>query len=190
VKFRVDINGLRAIAIIGVVLYHFNHEWLSGGFSGVDVFFVISGFLMTSIIFRGLESNSFSLFKFYVDRANRIIPALAFLCFVLVVFGWFYLAPIDYKPLGKHVLSSMEFSSNVTYLSESGYFDNVAYSKWLLHTWSLSVEWQFYILFPVILIILKKFFRFETLKKLLLIATIISIAVSDNKCNLEIGRAS
>lgn len=177
-KFRLDINGLRAIAIIGVVLFHFNNEWLSGGFSGVDVFFVISGFLMTSIIFRGLESNSFSLFKFYVDRANRIIPALAFLCLVLFVFGWFYLAPIDYKPLGKHILSSMEFSSNHTYLNESGYFDKVAYSKWLLHTWSLSVEWQFYILFPVILIVLKKSLRLETLKKLLLITTIISLIIS------------
>lgn len=177
-KFRLDINGLRAIAIIGVVLFHFNHEWLSGGFSGVDVFFVISGFLMTSIIFRGIENNSFSLFKFYVDRANRIIPALAFLCLILLVFGWFYLAPIDYKPLGKHVLSSMEFSSNFTYLNESGYFDKAVYSKWLLHTWSLSVEWQFYILFPVILVILKKFLLFKALRKVLLIATIISLIIS------------
>ncbi|MGP5571002.1 acyltransferase family protein, partial [Pseudomonas helleri] len=88
--FRKDINGLRAIAVIAVVLFHFNEHWMPGGFAGVDVFFVISGFLMTGIIFKGIEQNSFSPLKFYIDRANRIIPALAFLCFTLLVFGWFY----------------------------------------------------------------------------------------------------
>lgn len=86
-NFRYDINGLRAIAVIAVVLFHFNPAWVPGGFAGVDVFFVISGFLMTGIIFKGIENNNFNLFKFYVARANRIIPALAVLCFVFCCFG-------------------------------------------------------------------------------------------------------
>ncbi|MEF1337667.1 acyltransferase, partial [Vibrio rotiferianus] len=140
-NFRSDINGLRAIAVISVVLFHFNPEILPGGFAGVDVFFVISGFLMTSIIFRGLENSNLSIVNFYISRANRIIPALAILCLVIMIFGWFYLTPLDFKTLGKHVSGSIRFISNSMYLKESGYFDVSANSKWLLHTWSLSVEW-------------------------------------------------
>lgn len=139
-QFRKDINGLRAIAVIAVVLFHFNASWMPGGFAGVDVFFVISGFLMTRIIFRGIEQENFSILRFYVARANRIIPALAVLCVALLAFGWFYFTPMDYKVLGKHVGSSMGFLSNVVYWTESGYFDTSSLEKWLLHTWSLSVE--------------------------------------------------
>jgi peptidoglycan/LPS O-acetylase OafA/YrhL len=175
-KFRTDINGLRAIAVIAVVLFHFNPNWVPGGFAGVDVFFVISGFLMTSIIFRGLEENTFNLFKFYVSRANRIIPALAVLCFVLLVFGWFYLTPSGYQILGKHAATSMGFFSNVFYWRESGYFDGASHEKWLLHTWSLSVEWQFYIIYPAVLIILKKFISIQKLKILLVLVTIVGFS--------------
>lgn len=177
-NFRYDINGLRAIAVIAVVLFHFNPVWVPGGFAGVDVFFVISGFLMTSLIFRGLENNDFNLFKFYVARANRIIPALAVLCLVLMVFGWFYLFPFDYRALGKHVASSMGFISNVIYWRESGYFDAASHDKWLLHTWSLSVEWQFYILYPIVLVALKKFLSLENLKRLIVIGTILGFVFS------------
>ena len=113
--FRKDINGLRAIAVIAVVLFHFDPNWLPGGFSGVDVFFVISGFLMTGIIFRGIENtnadgvDNFNLLKFYISRAQRIVPALAVLCLVLLVLGWFYLIPLDYKELSKHAVSSLTF---------------------------------------------------------------------------------
>lgn len=86
-QFRHDINGLRALAVLAVVLFHFNPQWLPGGFAGVDVFFVISGFLMTAIIFNGIEKNNFNLFKFYTARANRIIPVLALMSTVLLVFG-------------------------------------------------------------------------------------------------------
>jgi len=172
-KFRKDINGLRAIAVIAVVIFHFNADWLPGGFAGVDVFFVISGFLMTSIIFRGLEQGNFSILKFYVSRANRIIPALAILCLVLIVFGWFYLTPLDYQLLGKHVSSSIGFISNIVYWSESGYFDASSNEKWLLHTWSLSVEWQFYIIFPAVLVVLSKFLFFKTIKALVLFGTVL-----------------
>lgn len=94
--FRKDINGLRAIAVIAVVLFHFNPSWVSGGFAGVDVFFVISGFLMTGIIFRGIEKNDFSIFKFYKARANRIIPALGLVVLVCFLLGYFLLSPISY----------------------------------------------------------------------------------------------
>ncbi|WP_201529911.1 acyltransferase family protein [Psychrobacter frigidicola] len=172
-KFRKDINGLRAIAVIAVVLFHFNTSWMPGGFAGVDVFFVISGFLMTGIIFRGVEQDSFSIFKFYVARANRIIPALALLCLVLMVFGWFYLTPFDYRILGKHVASSIGFLSNVMYWREAGYFDAASLEKWLLHTWTLSVEWQFYIIYPLVLVAMRKFLSIKTMKLMILVATVL-----------------
>nr|WP_053084567.1 acyltransferase [Catenovulum maritimum] len=137
-QFRNDINGLRAIAVIAVVLFHFNPKWLPGGFIGVDVFFVISGFLMTGIIMRGIEKDSFSILKFYYARAKRIIPALAVVCFIIIVFGWFYLTSFDFAPLLQHVISSVVFLSNIVYWGESGYFDAASSEKWLLHTWSLS----------------------------------------------------
>lgn len=172
-KFRKDINGLRAIAVIAVVLFHFNSSWMPGGFAGVDVFFVISGFLMTGIIFRGIEQENFSILKFYVARANRIIPALAALCLVLLVFGWFYLSPLDYRALGKHVASSMGFLSNLIYWRESGYFDVASHEKWLLHTWSLSAEWQFYMIYPLVLVAMRKFMSVKTMKATVLVVTIL-----------------
>lgn len=177
-SFRYDINGLRAIAVIAVVLFHFNPAWAPGGFAGVDVFFVISGFLMTGIIFRGLERDSFNIFKFYMARANRIIPAMTILCLVILVFGWFYLSPFGYRELGKHVSSSLGFVSNVVYWRESGYFDAASHEKWLLHTWSLSVEWQFYILYPIVLVALKKFLSLENLKRLIVVGTILGFSFS------------
>lgn len=111
--FRPDINGLRAIAVITVVLYHFGVKGFTGGFAGVDIFFVISGFLMTGIIFRSTEAGKFNLVGFYLSRAKRIIPALAVLCLCLLVGGWWLLIPTDYKVLGKHVLSSIGFLSNL-----------------------------------------------------------------------------
>lgn len=170
-QFRKDINGLRAIAVIAVVLFHFNASWMPGGFAGVDVFFVISGFLMTGIIFRGIEQENFSILKFYVARANRIIPALAVLCLVLLVFGWFYLTPLDYRALGKHVASSMGFLSNIIYWRESGYFDAASHEKWLLHTWSLSAEWQFYIIYPLVLVAMRKFMSLKAMKATILVGT-------------------
>jgi peptidoglycan/LPS O-acetylase OafA/YrhL len=150
-QFRHDINALRAWAVLAVMLYHFGVLGFSGGFSGVDIFFVISGYLMTGIIVSGLESRSFSILAFYFARVKRIIPALFFLCVVLFVIGWFLLAPDDYATLAKHVKDSLLFVSNNTYRKESGYFDVVSHEKWLLHTWSLSVEWQFYLILPVML---------------------------------------
>jgi peptidoglycan/LPS O-acetylase OafA/YrhL len=151
---------------------------MPGGFAGVDVFFVISGFLMTGIIFRGMEQDNFSVLNFYVARANRIIPALALLCLALLFFGWFYLTPLEYKALGKHAASSVGFLSNFVYWKEAGYFDAASHEKWLLHTWSLSVEWQFYIIYPLVLIALRKFLPIKTLKLLLIVGTVLGFIFS------------
>lgn len=172
-KFRSDINGLRAIALIAVVLFHFNPSIAPGGFAGVDIFFVISGFLMTGIIFKGLNTDTLNLAEFYLCRANRIIPPLAALCFILLFFTWFMLPPLDYLNLGKHAASSITFLSNLIYFNESGYFDASAREKWLLHTWSLSVEWQFYIIYPIILLFLKRFLSLENLKRVIILATVL-----------------
>jgi peptidoglycan/LPS O-acetylase OafA/YrhL len=172
--FRFDINGLRAIAVIAVVLFHFNPELMPGGFAGVDVFFVISGFLMTGIIFNGLEDHSFSIIRFYMARANRIIPSLSIVCLILLLFGWFFLPPLEFQALTKHIASSITFSSNIIYWRESGYFDVASNSKWLLHTWSLSAEWQFYLIYPLILIALKRFTSTGNIKHLILLGTIVT----------------
>ena len=175
-QFREDINGLRAVAVIAVVLFHFSPTWVPGGFAGVDVFFVISGFLMTGIIFRGIEQKSFSIIKFYIDRGNRIIPPLVILCVVLLIFGWLFLIPIDYERLGKHVVSSIGFLSNVIYWRESGYFSVDSHEKWLLHTWSLSVEWQFYMIYPLVLVAMRKIISMRMVKVSVLVGAIIGFA--------------
>lgn len=147
--FRYDINGLRAWAVLPVMLYHFGISGFSGGFVGVDVFFVISGFLMTGIVVSALERNRFSLLDFYLSRAVRIVPALFALCAVLLVAGWFRLAHIEYRQLSVSVAAALMFVSNALFWKHSGYFDTGSHETWLLHTWSLSVEWQFYLLLPL-----------------------------------------
>src|SRR4051812_28780472 len=117
--FRQDINGLRAIAVLAVIVFHFNPDWLPGGFAGVDVFFVISGYLMTSIIMRGLATKTFSVAQFYLARGRRIIPALLAPCVLLLAVGWFVLLPSDYNALGKHVAASVTFISNMVYWKEA-----------------------------------------------------------------------
>lgn len=158
-EFRFDINGLRAWAVLAVVLYHFNVPGFSGGFSGVDVFFVISGYLMASIVVGGLRQERFALLDFYLSRARRIIPALLVLILVVLLVGWFLLMPYDYQILGRHARESVFFMSNLRFMAEAGYFDAAANTKWLLHTWSLSVEWQFYLLYPLILLALHRMFQ-------------------------------
>jgi peptidoglycan/LPS O-acetylase OafA/YrhL len=155
-KFRLDINALRTVAILGVLIFHFNSGYIPGGFVGVDVFFVISGYLMTKIIITGIDNGTFNFKSFVIARIKRIVPALLFLCICLTIYLWFYLYNIPARELSKHIASSLLFFSNILYWTESGYFDSASSTKWLLHTWSLSVEWQFYILLPVFALILKK----------------------------------
>lgn len=150
-SFRSDINGLRACAVLAVMLYHFGIPGFAGGFVGVDVFFAISGYLMTGIVVSGLEREgfAFSIVSFYMARARRILPALIVLCATLLACGWWFLPPSDYSALGTHAAYSVTFLSNVKFWQESGYFDSTSHDKWLLHTWSLAVEWQFYLLLPL-----------------------------------------
>ncbi|MEG0858386.1 MAG: acyltransferase family protein [Pseudomonas sp.] len=148
--YRSDIDGMRAIAVLLVVIYHAFPSLIPAGFIGVDVFFVISGYLITSIIFKGLESGSFSVIGFYRRRIDRIFPALILVLFVSLVFGWVALFPDEYLQLAKHVAGGSVFSSNLVLWSESGYFDTTADIKPLLHLWSLGIEEQYYIVFPVL----------------------------------------
>lgn len=157
VPYREDINGIRAWAIIAVLLFHFQLPGFDAGFLGVDIFFVISGFLMTAIIVKGLERNNFSIWTFYMARARRILPALMVVIVVLLALGWFWLSTPDYQALGTQSAHALFFLSNFLFNDQAGYFDAAAHEKWLLHTWSLAVEAQFYVLFPIFLALLWKF---------------------------------
>ena len=150
-QFRTDINGLRGWAVLLVLLFHYEIWRFNGGFLGVDIFFVISGFLMASIISNSNEKNNFSILNFYLRRARRIIPALLTLIILIIFIGLIILPPQELITLSEHAGSSILFFSNFTYMDEAGYFDAVSINKWLLHTWSLSVEWQFYLLYPILL---------------------------------------
>ena len=151
--FRADIAALRAIAVSAVIGGHFFPTWVSGGFVGVDVFFVLSGFLMTQIIVTGLDEGRFSLRRFYAMRATRIVPVLLTVCAALLVLGWCVLLPSEYATLAREVLASLGFVSNLLYWRHRiGYFTPSAHDEWLLHTWSLAVEWQFYLIFPLFLL--------------------------------------
>jgi peptidoglycan/LPS O-acetylase OafA/YrhL len=155
-EYRADIDGLRAIAVLSVVIFHAFPDATNGGFVGVDIFFVISGFLISTIIFGSLERNSFSLVKFYMRRINRIFPALLAVLISSLIFGWFVLFADEYKQLGKHIAGGAGFISNIISWTESGYFDNAASTKPLLHLWSLGVEEQFYVVWPLLLVFIWK----------------------------------
>ncbi|MDH5637566.1 MAG: acyltransferase [Nitrospinota bacterium] len=153
--YRPDIDGLRAVAVVSVVLFHAGFAGVPGGFVGVDVFFVISGYLITGIIQRDLERGEFSLAGFYERRARRILPALYFILFTCLAVGWFIYLPMDYKFLGKSSMSTAFFASNFFFWQEgSNYFARASDFFTLLHTWSLAVEEQFYIVYPPILMML------------------------------------
>jgi peptidoglycan/LPS O-acetylase OafA/YrhL len=147
---QTDIAGLRAISVVMVVLYHFNLSVLGAGFVGVDIFFVISGYLMTRIIVDDLAAGTFNYFSFLLKRALRIFPALFVLVAVLLAAGALLLPPSDLENLARQCLSAVFFNSNNYYAGQQGYFAQGIDDRWLLHTWSLSVEWQFYMLYPAI----------------------------------------
>jgi peptidoglycan/LPS O-acetylase OafA/YrhL len=150
--YRPDIDGLRAIAVLAVIGFHAGIRTFTGGYVGVDIFFVISGFLITSIICKNLDRGTFSFRDFYARRAKRIFPALVVLLLVVSAYGWFILLPGEFEHLGKHVVAGAGFISNLMLWSESGYFDKTTEAKPLLHLWSLGIEEQFYLLWPPLLV--------------------------------------
>jgi peptidoglycan/LPS O-acetylase OafA/YrhL len=174
--YRPDIDGLRAIAVLTVVAYHAFPHWLRGGFIGVDIFFAISGFLISTIIFQNLERGTFSFADFYSRRVRRIFPALIAVFAACFAFGWYVLLPHEFKQLGQHIAGGAAFISNFLLWQESGYFDNLSDTKPLLHLWSLGIEEQFYILWPLLLWAAHKL----KLNSLVLILTIGALSFSLN----------
>ena len=158
VSYRADIDGLRAVAVVPVVLYHAGIAPFSGGFVGVDVFFVISGYLITSLIIRQIERGKFSLSDFYLRRIRRIFPALFLMMAICAVAGWILFSPHAYRRLGDSIFATVLFSSNVLFWLQSGYFSTPLEDRPLLHTWSLGVEEQFYVFFPIFVVLVYKFF--------------------------------
>lgn len=147
-RYRPDIDGLRALAVLAVVVFHAFPRHAPGGFVGVDVFFVISGYLISLILFRSLASGSFSFAEFYAHRIRRIFPALIVVLAASYAIGWFVLLPDEFKLLGKHIAAGAGFVENFVLRREAGYFDVASEQKPLLHLWSLAVEEQFYLVFP------------------------------------------
>jgi peptidoglycan/LPS O-acetylase OafA/YrhL len=152
-KYRPEIDGLRALAVLPVIFFHAGIKQFSGGYVGVDVFFVISGYLITTIIISDMAAGKFSLVNFYERRARRILPALFFVMVACLPFAWLWLSPSDLKDFGQSLVAVSTFSSNILFWVESGYFNTAAELKPLLHTWSLAVEEQYYILFPIFLMV-------------------------------------
>ncbi len=155
-KYRAEIDGLRALAVVPVILFHAGFELFSGGFVGVDVFFVISGYLITTILIEDIENKRFSIINFYERRARRILPALFFVMLVCIPFAWMWMLPNQMKDFSASIFSVSVFLSNLYFMSQLDYFAASAELSPLLHTWSLSVEEQFYLFFPPLLLILFK----------------------------------
>ncbi|WP_180862813.1 acyltransferase family protein [Cupriavidus pauculus] len=154
--YRPDIDGMRALAILAVVGFHAFPGLLPGGFAGVDIFFVISGYLITRHILKDIEDGRYSTARFYAKRVKRIFPALIAVLAASAALGWLILTPEEYESLGRHMIAGAGFFANIQNWKESGYFDRAADTKPLLHLWSLGVEEQFYIVWPLILTVLSR----------------------------------
>lgn len=177
--YRKDIDGLRALAVLMVVFYHLGFDWIPGGFVGVDVFFVISGFLITGIIYKGISTNEFSIIEFYIRRARRILPALYTMLIIVLIFGAIFFLPRDYFNLAKTTISAALFYSNILFWNMFGeYFALNSQEQPLLHTWSLSVEWQFYFLWPFFLLSILRFLKVNFIKPMMFSLIIICVVIS------------
>jgi peptidoglycan/LPS O-acetylase OafA/YrhL len=177
-KYRREIDGLRALAVIPVILFHADFSIFSGGFIGVDVFFVISGYLITSIIVNDLHQDKFSVVRFYERRARRILPALFLVMAVTCIFAYEWMLPDELKNFGQSILATTLFSNNILLAITTNYWSLSAEFKPLLHTWSLGVEEQYYVLFPLILMLGWKLFR-KHLAAVLGVAAILSFAAAN-----------
>ncbi len=176
-RYRAEIDGLRAVAVLPVILFHAGFDVFSGGFVGVDIFFVISGYLITTIIVAEINAGNFSIVNFYERRARRILPALFFVLFCSLPFAWMWLVPQDLKSLSQSLVAVTLFSSNILFWKTSGYFESAAELKPLLHTWSLAVEEQFYVFFPLLLMAVWRFGPRRVLP-LLAVAALASLGIA------------
>lgn len=168
-KYRADIDGLRALAVLPVIAYHMGIGGIPGGFTGVDIFFVISGYLICGIIYNSAISDNFSWLDFYKRRCLRILPPLFVVLLATMIFGYYHLLPAQFTDLSNSALAALLSASNIFFWKTTGYFDGPADLKPLLHTWSLAVEEQFYILFPVVLLLVIRLFRHRTTQVMLLV---------------------
>src|SRR5215467_1644528 len=150
-KYRADIDGLRAIAVLAVLLFHYGAPGVTGGFVGVDIFFVISGYLITRLLVGEIAGTGLSLVDFYSRRIRRILPALYLILLVSLVAGWWFLMPGDYADLGKSAAYAAAGLGNLYFYEHTGYFDRAAEFQPLLHLWSLGIEEQFYLVWPALL---------------------------------------
>ena len=155
-KYRPEIDGLRALAVVPVILFHASFELFSGGFVGVDVFFVISGYLITTILIEDIEKNRFSIISFYERRTRRILPALLFMLSGIALVSWFVMPPDDLRLVFQQLVSNSTFTSNIHYTLTWGYFENWKLPPIFLNTWSLAVEEQFYIIIPILIFLFRK----------------------------------
>lgn len=158
-EYRREIDGLRAVAVLPVILFHAGFSAFAGGYVGVDVFFVISGYLITSILLHDLENGNFSIVRFYERRARRILPALFFVMLCCIPLAWLWMLPAQFRDFSQTLVAISFFASNVLFWIKSGYFSPVSEEKPLLHTWSLAVEEQFYLFFPLLLVVVWRFGR-------------------------------
>ncbi|MBV6637148.1 MAG: acyltransferase, partial [Mameliella sp.] len=168
-KYRPEVDGLRAVAVLPVILYHAGSEVFSGGFVGVDVFFVISGYLITGLLLEDMDGGRFSLWRFYERRARRILPALIAVILPCLVLGWFVMLPDPYENLGQSVVATLVFGNNLLVYLTSGYWGPVGEFRPLLHTWSLGVEEQFYVVAPLVLFAVWRVARGYLLQTVLLL---------------------
>lgn len=169
-KYRAEIDGLRALAVIPIILFHADFDKFSGGFVGVDIFFVISGYLITTIILSEKEQGTFSLVNFYERRIRRILPALFLVMFLSLPLAWLWFMPSDMKSFSHSLIAVSTFTSNILFWQETGYWGPANELKPLLHTWSLAVEEQYYLLFPLFLMFMWRFQKHLILTSLLVIA--------------------
>ena len=175
-QYRAYIDGLRALAVLAVLAFHAFPQAVPGGFAGVDIFFVISGFLISGIILTDLQSRTFTFAEFYRRRIRRIFPALALVLASCLAFGWYALLPADYRQLGANAAAGAGFVANFRLWSESGYFDTSAELKPLLHLWSLGVEEQYYLVWPLVLILFRR--RPQYVPWMILIIVVGSFAIN------------
>lgn len=188
-QYRAEIDGLRAFAVVPVVLFHAGFSAFGGGYVGVDIFFVISGYLITSIILSEMDKGSFSLLNFYERRARRILPALFLVLAACIPFAWIWFTPRDMTAFAESVAATIGFSSNILFWRESGYFDTTSELKPLLHTWSLAVEEQYYIAFPVLLMVAWRFGK-SVILGLLGLIFVVSLAMAQASDSLMSASAA